>query len=483
MNHESEASLTTGRQVRLTDTPLKIAAIYAVMGGLWILFSDQLLAALVSDPVTFTRLGMLKGWFYVIVTAGLLYILIRRADEAQRISEQRHRQMLEQRVEARMRELSTLQEVSQEVASTLELAPLLDLILEQLKAVVDYSGAAILEPEGQDLVVRAYRGPVSQKDALALRIPAQYAHHREVIRSRKPVIIADARSDDPLARAFRELSAALLEPYYGYAYSCMVAPLVVKGQVVGMLVLHHAEPNHYSALNADLVMAFANEAAVAIENAQLYEQAQQLAVVEERQRLARELHDSVTQTLYSVTLYAQAADMAVSAGKQDEAVENLGELRNMAREAMTEMRLLIFELHPPRLEEEGLAAALQGRLASVETRTGLHTELHVEGERRLLLSFEEELYWITQEALNNVVKHAQAKEVTVRLQFDDESVCLEVQDDGTGFEPAKAQQSGGMGLRGMGERSQRMNGNLEIESAPGHGTILKVRTEIPLARR
>ena len=155
----------------------------------------------------------------------------------------------------------------------------------------------------------------------------------------------------------------------------------------------------------------------------------------------------------------------------------------MAREAMTDMRLLIFELHPSRLEEEGLAAALQGRLASVETRTGLHTELHVEAERRLLLSVEEELYWIAQEALNNVVKHAQAKEVTVRLQFDDESVCLEVQDDGTGFEPAKAQQSGGMGLRGMGERAQRINGNLEIESVPGQGTSLKVRTEIPLARR
>ena len=483
MDHDSEASLTTRRQLKLIDTPLKITAIYAVIGGLWILFSDQLLAALVRDPATITRLGMLKGWFYVFITAALLYVLIRRADEAQRISEQQHRQMLQQRVEARTRELSTLLEVSQDVASTLELAPLLDLILEQLKAVVDYSGAAILELEGQDLVVQAYRGPVSQKDALAIRMPAQYAHHREVIRSQKPVIIADARSDDPMARAFRELSTTLLEPYYGYAYSCMVGPLVVKGQVIGMLILHHVEPNYYSAQNADLVMAFANEAAVAIENAQLYEQAQQLAVVKERQRLARELHDSVTQTLYSVTLYAQAADMAVSAGKQDEAIENLEEVRNMAREAMTDMRLLIFDLHPPRLEEEGLLAALQGRLASVETRTGLHTELHVEAERRLPRSVEEELYWIAQEALNNVVKHAQAKEVTVRLQFDDESVCLEVQDDGTGFDPAKARQSGGMGLRGMGERAQRINGNLEIEGVPGHGTTLKVRTEIPLARR
>jgi nitrate/nitrite-specific signal transduction histidine kinase len=334
MNHDSEASLTTRRRLRLMDTPLKITAIYAVMGGLWILFSDQLLAALVSDPVTITRLGMLKGWFYVFVTAGLLYVLIRRADEAQRASEQRHRQMLEERVEMRTRQLSTLLEVSQNVASTLDLGSLLDLILEQLKLVVGYSGAALLELEGQALSVRAYRGPVSPEKVPRMHFPAKYAHHLQVIHSQKPVIIADTRSDDPLARAFRELSATLLEPYYGYVYSCMVAPLVTKGQVMGMLVLHHAEPNTYSAQDADLVMAFANQAAVAIENAQLYEQAQQLAVVEERQQLGRELHDSVTQALYSVTLYAQAAHMAMSAGKQDEAIENLEELRNMAREAM-----------------------------------------------------------------------------------------------------------------------------------------------------
>ena len=477
MHNDSEASLTTGGRLKLTNTPLKITAVYAIIGGLWILFSDQLLAALVSDRATFTRLGTLKGWFYVFVTAGLLYVLIRRADEAQRASEQQHRQMLEERVKMRTRELSTLLEVSQNMASTLDLGPLLDLILEQLKIVVDYSGGAIVELEGQDLVVRAYHGPVSQEKSLGMCFPAESAHHLRVIRSQKPVIIADARSDDPLARAFRELSATLLEPYYGYAYSCMVAPLVTKGQVIGMLVLHHTEPSYYSAQDADLVMAFANQVAVAIENAQLYKRAQQLAVVEERQRLGRELHDSVTQALYSVTLYAQAAHMAMSAGKQDEALENLEELRNMARDAMIDMRMLVFELHPPRLEEEGLALALQGRLASVETRTGLQTELHVEEEQRLPISVEEELYWIAQEALNNVVKHAQAKKVMVRLLFDDESVCLEVEDDGVGFEPTEARQSGGMGLRGMGERAERINGKLEVESAPGQGTTLRVTVE------
>ena len=478
MNHDPELGLARGRQFGLMDTPLRITAIYAIIGGLWILFSDQLLAALVSDPATFTRLGTLKGWVYVFVTAGLLYVLIRRADEARRASEQQHRQMLEQRVETRTRQLSTLLEVAQNVASTLDLEPLLDLVLEQLRIVVDYSGAAIVELEGQDLVVRAYQGPVSREKALGIRFPAESAHHLRAIRSQKPVIIADARSDDPLAWAFRELSATLLEPFYGYAYSCMVAPLVTKGQVIGMLILHHTEPDYYSAQDADLVMAFANQVAVAIENAQLYEQAQQLAVVEERQRLGRELHDSVTQALYSVTLYAQAAHMAMSAGKQDEAMENLEELRNMARDAMVDMRMLVFELHPPRLEQEGLAAALQARLGSVETRAGLQTEIHVQGEeRRLPLSVEEELYWIAQEALNNVVKHAQAKKVTVHLRFDEKDVCLEVRDDGVGFDPAKARHGGGLGVRSMEERAARVGGKLTVKSRPEEGTYVRVEVQ------
>jgi signal transduction histidine kinase len=136
--------------------------------------------------------------------------------------------------------------------------------------------------------------------------------------------------------------------------------------------------------------------------------------------------------------------------------------------------LLIFELHPPILEGQGLAAALQIRLAAVETRAGLLTEIRVDGGRRLPLPVEEDLYRIALEALNNVVKHAQAQHVTVHLQFDDQHVCLEISDDGMWYDPAKARESGGMGLRGMEERAQRINGRLEILSAPGKGTTLKV---------
>jgi signal transduction histidine kinase len=201
-------------------------------------------------------------------------------------------------------------------------------------------------------------------------------------------------------------------------------------------------------------------------------------VIEERQRLARELHDSVTQALYSVTLYAEATRMAMSAGKQDVAAENLGKLQRMAREAMIDMRTLIFELHPPMLEEEGLAAALQARLASVEARAGLEAEICIEQEGQLPLFLEEELFWIAVEGLNNVVKHAKAQHVEIRCRLEDSQVCLEIEDDGAGFDPATADQSGGLGLRGMAERVQRIEGELHITSAPGQGTKVSVTAEI-----
>ncbi len=201
---------------------------------------------------------------------------------------------------------------------------------------------------------------------------------------------------------------------------------------------------------------------------------EQLAVVEERQRLARELHDSVSQSLYTVTLYADAAAMALDARQLDAAAGYLRDLRSTAQEAMRDMRLLIFELHPPELERGGLVAALQARLAAVETRAGMQTEFLVQDERPLPVAVERELYRIAQEALNNVVRHAQARHVSLRLSFTDASVCLDVRDDGIGFDRDAARKSGGMGLRNIEERVAQLGGALVLASAPGQGTHVKV---------
>jgi len=201
-----------------------------------------------------------------------------------------------------------------------------------------------------------------------------------------------------------------------------------------------------------------------------------LTLTAERQRLARELHDSVTQSLYSVTLYAEAAARLLADGQMAEAAGHLHELRDTAQEALREMRLLIFELRPLALEKSGLAAALQARLEAVEGRGGLQVEFQAEGTERLSSAVQQELYHIAQEALNNVLKHAKAQRVQVHLQFQDTTTHLEICDDGMGFAIGQVQESGGLGLPGMRERAQKIGGKLLIESTSGKGT--KVAVEI-----
>jgi signal transduction histidine kinase len=253
----------------------------------------------------------------------------------------------------------------------------------------------------------------------------------------------------------------------------LAMPLHANGTVIGVLQVV-GKPGGFAKDDVRIVSLFANQAAINIEHARLNQQAGQLAVLEERQRLARELHDSVVQSLYSMTLYADAAALAFVAGKQNVTVNHLQELRNTARGAMQDMRLLIFELHPPALEQEGLVAALQIRLAAVEARAGLQTELAVEGERRLPIVIEQELYRIAQEALNNVMKHARAQHVTIRLQFTDTTVCLQVRDDGLGFDPLTARNAGGMGLHSFEERAAKVGGRVTLESSLGEGTTVTV---------
>lgn len=382
----------------------------------------------------------------------------------------------ERRSEERSRQLTALLEVSQNVASTLELKPLLGRILDQLQSVVDYDVAAIYVFEDDELRLLDYRGPLSREQVLGHTFTLGDAPvHQEVLRHRQPLTIDDVRDDTWLAQVFRSWLGDLPVATFAAVGSWLGIPMIVKERVIGMVDLGHPEPKHYTAHHGELALAIAIQAAVAIENARLHEQAQQLAMMEERQRIARELHDSVAQALYTVTLYTDAADLALAAGRQDAATAHLHELRATVQDALRDIRLLMFELRPRELEREGLAAAIQARLVAVEERVGLQTELQVEGEEGLPFSIKEELYRIAQEAMNNVVKHARARQMGVRLRFAGPTAELVVWDDGVGFDPTRAQARGGLGLRGMQERVDRYGGALEIESTPGQGTRVRVK--------
>jgi signal transduction histidine kinase len=257
-------------------------------------------------------------------------------------------------------------------------------------------------------------------------------------------------------------------------------PLQVQERIVGIITVERQQPGGYTDEEVRLTTAFAGQAALALENARLYQQAEQLAVMEERSRLGRELHDSVTQSLYSLTLFAEVGRRAAGAGNLEQVMDYLARLGQVAQQTLKEMRLLVYELRTAALEAEGLVTALQQRLDAVEKRAGVEGRLIVETQIELPAAVEEGLYRIAQEALNNALKHAVASLVTVRLRSDNDLVELEVADNGQAFDPANISNSGGLGLTSMRERAERLGGTLTIMSKPGQGTT--VRASVPTRR-
>jgi signal transduction histidine kinase len=252
-------------------------------------------------------------------------------------------------------------------------------------------------------------------------------------------------------------------------------PLQVREQVLGFLGLEiHEKDRIITIEEANLLSIFSTDIAQLIEDARLFEQAKLLVATEERNRLARELHDSVAQTLYSISLFIDATRLALKTNKTTVVESHLEELSQLSREAMSDMRLLIFELRPPILEKSGLAAALQSRLESVEAKAGFETSFETNGSIRLSSAQESEFYRIAQEALNNVIKHAQADRVAVRLIGEPGFVRMTIEDDGVGFDPASAEHGGGQGFRNMHERAANIGARCLFESVPGQGTKIMI---------
>jgi signal transduction histidine kinase len=211
----------------------------------------------------------------------------------------------------------------------------------------------------------------------------------------------------------------------------------------------------------------------------LHKSEMEKAVTAERNRLARELHDSVTQSLYSLTLLAVAGQRMIQAEDLQQIAGNQARLGEIAQQALQEMRLLVYELRPLALESEGLIGALEQRLETVERRAGIQARVRVEGEVELAPDLEEELYGVAQEALNNALKHARASQVVLSVRAAEGSVVLEVADDGQGFDPVEVRDTGGLGLISMQERADKIGGQLSVDSAPGEGTRVKMSVQRP----
>ena len=550
--------------------------------------------------------------------------------------------------EARTRELTTLLDVGRNVASTLELQPLLDLILEQVQSVVPYDRSGMMIREGDELVsvaMLARPGLEMLAAQRGIRVPVSEAGLVwGLIVQGKPAIIDDIRDDSALAREYRERNAPVIKLAYERVGSFMAVPIMLNDEAIGMMMFTRAETHAYGQRHAELatalgtqaavaiknarlfeetqrrgremealfradeqlfqslsldavfqalvdvcvdvlgvpksivttvdaadgrytvrasrnmapsslevmlkirdedpsrvldgisepmisndarasaspkmlpvlvsegiyttvdvpikltgtlrgvlgagytskrmiaadelrlLQALAERAAIAIDNAELYERAQQVASLEERQKLARELHDSVSQALYGIALGARTARTLLDRDPA-KAIEPVDYVLSLAEAGLTEMRALIFELRPESLEMEGLVVAIEKNVAATQARYGIEVTADLCVEPKAPLDVKEAAYRIAQEALHNIVKHAQATRVDIRLTTEDGALTLVVQDNGVGFDSGGAF-PGHIGLRSMRERTAKTNGTIEITSAPGAGTCITARLRI-----
>lgn len=360
-----------------------------------------------------------------------------------------------QTLERRALQLETSARVSREITSILDIDPLLERVADLIRDAFGYYHVLIFLRDGDALVLRANTAGINRDPALALPMDI-ISLNTEAARMGVPVVVGDV-TREPRYRASTTLTDTRAE---------LVIPLKVGDELIGTLDVHSTAHHAFTPEDVLVNQSLGDQIAIAIHNARLYDRSRDLAVREERNRLARDLHDSVIQSLYSLSLLSEGWRRST---ESDAHLERVSEI---SRQALKEMRLLVYELRPLGLQHDGLLGALHQRLEAVERRAGIETRLRADDVYELPAAIEEGLYWIAQEALNNALKHAGASQIAVRLDSTDTNIVLTISDDGAGFEPCNVNY--GMGLQNMTERAQRLGGTVQIASAPGAGTTIMV---------
>jgi PAS domain S-box-containing protein len=426
------------------------------------------------------------------------------------ISEQRQAvELLEQRVEERTREISmllreseqrrTAAEVLRDVLSALNsnkpLDWILDFILQSIGNLLGTDMCAIykLNPATRMMSIQAARGLPTDFVARVAVPWGKGAVGRASV-SRKPLVIDDVIGmlEEDFGDTLEQIAFAV--PVVSKLKHLLAVPLLIQNENYGAILLYYPEQRQFDEEDLKLAGTIGDQTALAIENARLRAEAAGAAATAERQRLARDLHDSVSQALYGITLGTRTARELIESSPE-RAAEPLDYVLSLAEGGLAEMRALIFELKPESLAAEGLAAALKKQAEALCARHGLDVEFAPALEPAISLDAKEALYRIALEAIQNTIKHAHASRVMMRLVSEaapdaredpistrisaraEQFVALEIIDDGTGFDSGQPY-PGHMGLQSMRERAESLGGSLEIASQAEHGT--RVRARIPL---
>ena len=369
----------------------------------------------------------------------------------------------------RAEQFQVIAEIGRNVASLLDTNQIVQQVTQLLRQAFDYYHVGIGLIEGDEVVYRFGSGVLWDDPNFGFK-PARLKIGEEgltgwVAGHAEPLSVPDV-SQDP-RYVLLQGSATRSE---------LTMPIIVKGEVIGVLDVQSDQLNAFDNTDLAVVQSIANQTGAAIENARLYEHAQELAVMQERNRLARDLHDAVTQTLFSASLIADALPSTWESDA-NEGRQLLKELRQLSRGALAEMRTLLLELRPAALVETQLGGLLRQLCEAAAGREGLLVNVNVANDCKLPAEAHIAFYRIAQEALNNILKHSRATHVTMGLSCrpsdNRQIVELAVSDDGRGFEPAQVPPDH-FGLRNMRERAQAIGAELSVTSKPGHGTRIQV---------
>ncbi|HEX9864640.1 MAG TPA: GAF domain-containing sensor histidine kinase [Acidimicrobiia bacterium] len=332
-----------------------------------------------------------------------------------------------------------------------------------------YAAIGIPEPEGDAFSAFIHVGMSDELVAEMGPLPRTHGMLDAMLHDPEPVRLTDI-TRDPRFRGWWPRAHPLMRSFLG-------VPIVSQGEVIGAFYLTDkiGGPEFTQEDEANIGL-LASHAAAAIDAAAIFEDSRTLALAEERERMARELHDALNQSLFSLSLTARAASRHLGTDPE-RAAEELNEIALLAKEAMAELRAVVEGLRTPDVDRDGLLAAIRSQAALLSRVHHLDVDVEANEEPTLDGRVEHEVFRIVQEALTNAVRHAQPARVTVSLVSGD-SLQLTVRDDGLGFDPDEQNYRGRrLGLTSMRERAASIGGTLTISSSPGNGAT--VRLEVP----
>jgi signal transduction histidine kinase len=376
--------------------------------------------------------------------------------------------MLERRDSSAFR---TLSDVVLAIAAEREVEPVLQRLVHAARELGGARYAALGVPDGEGAFARFITSGMSDELIASMGpLPRTHGMLGAMLESPEPYRTPDIHTH-PRFRGWWPGAHPDMRSFLG-------VPIVSRGGITGALYLTDKEgAAAFSDADERLIVLLAAHAAIAIENARLHERSRELSIVEERNRLARELHDSVTQQLFGVVLAAESAGELLARGDSG-AGDEVQRVQGLARAAMDELRSVVFELRPASLEAEGLAQVLRKHVGVLTRVSGRPIELRIASPPPLGARASSQVFRIAQEALQNALRHAEAERIEVRLEEGGGRLVLTVADDGRGFDVgATAVRGRRLGLTSMEERAMELGGRMVIDTRPGEGTT--VRLEVP----